>query len=74
MAVAVFWPTFYSDIARAEREISCAGIVRDRVAHSQVRPAVHKQRFRLQPESGFTKFRFQDMMQCPEKSDQWDAR
>ena len=59
MAVAVFWPTFYRDIARAERKISCAGAVRNRAAHSQVRP-----------ESGFTKFRFQAMTQYPEKSDQ----
>ena len=51
--------TFYSDIARAERKISCAGAVRNRAAHSQVRP-----------ESGFTKFRFQAMTQYPEKSDQ----
>ena len=55
--------TFYSDIARAERKISCAGAVRNRAAHFQVRP-----------ESGFTKFRFQAMTQYPEKSDQWLAR
>ena len=30
--------------------------------------------WKLRAESGFTKFRFQDMTQYPEKSDQWHAR
>ena len=29
---------------------------------------------RVRAEPGFTKVRFQDMAQYPEKSDQWDAR